>query len=369
MVYVFFAFFLIYILLMLTLLAGWQVAVTEEKKIVSEPETHFLSVIVPFRNESRILKTLINSLREQDYTSFEVILVDDASTDDSVHIISGLTRNDNRFKLLPNRSTGKKQALSTGINFAKGTIIVTTDADCHFGTTWLSNLNLAFQDDSVKLAFGPVRIDTGDTPFAKLQAMEFATVIGTGVASFGLKKPVFCNGANLAFRQSTFSELGGYQGNLHIPSGDDTFFFEKVLKQYPSGIRFTNSTDSVVTTQPQAGIKDFYYQRLRWAGKWRYSGNMNSCGMAMFMFFFQCMIIILYGWLLSGDSPRMLAILMSMKLLLDYVLIFNVSTFLRQKVSLWNFVILQIFYPFYVVAVGLGTFFIKYTWKGRRLGH
>lgn len=93
----------------------------------------YLSVVIPCYNEEAnlkrgVLKEVQTYLRKQKY-SWEVIIADDGSTDQSKNLIQKFTQKNRRFRLLENKHGGKAFALRAGIEKAKGKIILTTDMD------------------------------------------------------------------------------------------------------------------------------------------------------------------------------------------------------------------------------------------------
>ena len=363
MIYLILGLFGLYFLLILALLAGWTKALAQpslsDKTASSVPA---VSVIVPFRNEATNLETLIRSLLAQTYPVSEVIFVDDHSVDGSLSVVSKTVQDHSFMKVISSKGEGKKAALTAGIECASGEIIITTDADCIHPAGWITGMVEPFADDRTKLAFSAVKISAAAAP---LQSLEFISVIATGVALSGMGTPSFCNGASMAFRKSVFLDVGGYDGNAHIPSGDDQFLLAKVVRQYPDGIRFINSPESIVTTSPQPSIRRFLSQRIRWAGKWNAGAGAPSKALAVFMFVFQFACLAAWVLVLSGTSARIAGFALMGKIIFDFVLLFNAGTFLGERVRLIPFLFLQIIYPFYVLFIGIGANFGRYSWKGR----
>lgn len=363
MIYLILVLFASYYLFILLLIAGWTKALgTRTADNDRCPKTAKLSVVVPFRNEADNLKSLITSLSAQIYGEYEVILVNDHSDDYSVGILADLIRGRHNFTVINNQGVGKKCALTTGIDAAGGEVIVTTDADCQHSPAWLRTMAEAFADDHVKMVFGAVKIPAASAP---LQGLEFLSVVAAGIASFGLGKPLYCNGASMAFRKSIFHEVGGYRDNSHIPSGDDEFLLKKVAAAYTKGVRFVNSSESIVVTTPQPSITTFIQQRLRWAGKWRSTSGATSKSLAVLMFVFQLLYLGVLGMLFSGQNLRTAGFLVLGKFLLDFVFLFNAGNFLNEKIRLIPFFLIQLLYPIYILGIGLAANFASYSWKGR----
>ncbi len=367
----FFIVFGVYFSIVIALWVGWQLTFekSETKKLIRTSE---ISVVVPYRNEQANLKALLESLLAQAYPveKFEIILVNDHSTDDSAKIAAEFAARLSNIKnlSLPEGVTGKKRALAEGISSASHEIIVTTDADCVHNPEWLSSIANNFQSTECIMAIGAVRIDPSAGLFAKIQALEFASLIGTTVSTLFYQQPTMCNGANLAFRKKDFLEVGGYDDNYEIASGDDEFLMRKIHAQYPAGIIFMSSKESVVTTKPSPSLKSFMSQRIRWAGKWSFNSSIGTRLLAVFVFVFQMSYVLLpiaavCNWVL----PERALFLLVVKFVLEFLLLYPITFFLQIRWRWISFLILQVVYPFYVIWVALQAQRQAVSWKDRTI--
>lgn len=355
-----------YISFLILLLTGWRKVMATRK--AEHPEL-FLSVIIPFRNEALCIRDLVEDLKHQQHTNFEVWMVDDHSTDDSVAIISNMIPNDIRFKVLPSGGTGKKQAITFGVQHAKGSVIVTTDADCRVSTQWLSSVSKQFYDAEVMMVSGGVAIIEDATYFSKLQVLEFASLIGSGAALIGLQRPTLCNGANLSFRREAFERVQGYEGNLHIASGDDEFLMRKINAACKNSIRFVNEVESVVRTKAASSLPPFLQQRFRWAGKWRHNSSWTAKTLAVYVLLLQLSFMAAMAMLFSRDAYLTYTAtgVLFFRAIFEFLFLKKVCDFLKIRWRWDVFFVLQIVYPFYVVITGLFSNFMPNTWKGRKL--
>ena len=357
----------LYFILLLLLIAGWHKAITSATGNNTNISKNLLTVVIPFRNEEANIAALIESLLIQSNRDFEVLLVDDHSEDGSADLVRKLIQGQQRYRLLTNNGVGKKKAITTGVSAAKGSIIVTTDADCVAPEGWIERIDQAFTDESVKLLFGPVHFQRSNGNFfSELQALEFMTVVATGAAAFQLGQPIYCNGANLAFRRDVFQALNGYDGNFHVPSGDDEFLLRKVIAANPQGVKWLGSTDAIIQTTAQPGISEFLHQRVRWAGKWKYA-SASAKVLAGMMLMVQVIAISAGVMLVNGVAPKALGLALLAKFSLEYVFLFTIGHFFKHPVKIVSFITLQLLYPFYVIGVGILSNFVSFRWKGRRL--
>lgn len=323
-----------------------------------------ISVIVPVRNEQENIANALLALKNQTYANFEVILVNDHSSDNTMDVAM-----QNRFSnmsVLHNRDAGKKSALQTGIHMAKGELIATTDADCVMDELWLESIRKTFTNEKIVFAFGAVSIQTNERFFSKLQAVEFASLIGSGAATSALGFPTMSNGANLAFRKSAFTAVAGYEGNKHIASGDDEFLMRKIDAKFPDGIKFIPYKVASVHTTPKQSVSEFTSQRLRWAGKWKHNSSLATVALAFYIFVTQLCVIAGFITLFTSFNYS-IALLLLIKFVFEASFVSRVCRFSKATFSWHAFLLLQIVYPFYVIIIGtLGTF-VKPSWKGREI--
>ena len=131
------------------------------------------------------------------------------------------------FKLIRSAGSGKKAALQSGVHAAKTDLILTSDADCRWKSSWPQQMKAPFSNSSVQLVAGPVLTEKSDGFLAGFQLLDWASILLLTGFSFAQKKPLMCSGANLAFRKSAFLRVFGYAGNEHWLSGDDEFLLKK----------------------------------------------------------------------------------------------------------------------------------------------
>lgn len=363
------AIILIYCILLMLLNIGW--AINKQTPSFQGKINHYYSIIVPFRNEQENLHNLLCSIQKQSFpgNAYEVILVNDHSNDSSVEIIKQFEQKAGFSLTLLHLEEpfGKKQALAKGIQSSKGSVIVTTDADCTFGADWLRSIAAFFENSDTQMVTGPVTFEKESTFFEKLQTIEFASLIGAGAASLALKMPNMCNGANLSFRKKTFLEVGGYKGNEEIASGDDEFLMHKFWQKFEGRVCFNQCKDSIVYTRAHHTWAGFFQQRKRWASKWKHYSSLKTTALAVFVLLFNLSFIMALGLLLAGSgNDIVLLTVVALKIILEAVFLYKILNFLNKSLNWMYFIFLQFTYPFYVIIFGIAANFGKYRWKGRK---
>ena len=138
---------------------------------------NLVSIIIPVYNESKRIIRCFESITEQDYTSIEVIVVDDGSTDGTYEISTEFGKRDNRFKTIRNARKGVSSARNMGIHFARGEWIVFIDADDYVSDTFVSSLVALVEDNECDCAC--VSYTSDDTCLAENIAL-FKTIICEG---------------------------------------------------------------------------------------------------------------------------------------------------------------------------------------------
>ncbi len=329
-----------------------------------KPKTKF-SIIVPFRNEAENLPNLLKSFSKLNYPNdlFEVILVDDAS--------------DFRFQILDFRfqislidnirvsNSPKKDALLTAIQSVNNDWIITTDADCVVNENWLSALDNYIQLHDVSMIAGAVTYNCENSFLHHFQQLDFASLQGATMGSFGLGKGFMCNGANFAYTKSFFQELNGFEGNDIIASGDDVFLLQKAIARFPEKVHYLKSQDTIVITKPMDDWESLFYQRVRWASK---TGSYESGfgkGLGLIVVGGNIgFLFIIYNLLFWEGNFYLLVFLLLAKLIVDFFLIHKTNVFLKSKTHFY--LISSLLYPFFSVSVALYSLVGKYEWKGRR---
>ncbi len=353
--------FVVYFLFLIAALVGWNRSV-EPSKVSRGGKEPLISVIVAARNEESTISGLLDSLAHQEYGNFEVLVVNDDS--DDATLTTAASSNTKNVRVINSLGNGKKDAITAGIRASRGSIIATTDADCKVPTDWLKHIREAFRERGLEFLAGGVRMEGDGSFFATLQGMEFASLIGTAASTASLGFPTMCNGANLAFRKKAFSEVKGYVGNAAIPSGDDEFLMRKMQERYPGGVKFLYAPESVVTTKPQPDVQTFLNQRIRWASKWRHNTSLHTRTMAVLVVVFQ--LAFMGNWMyLFTPAVQQSLFLISLKIILEAAFLLQVCKFLDTRWKWAGFIVLQVTYPIYVIAVAAVSFFRPFEWKNR----
>ena len=311
-----------------------------------------VSILLPFRNEeSGIAATLQSILNQQTEADFEVIAIDDHSTDDSARLVADIATRNPRLRLIANDGQGKKAALATGIAAARHNAIITTDADCHYPARWLDAMTATFEQSGADLLAAPVVLSPASSWFQKFQFVDFASLVGSGIGAAGCGHPIMCNGANLMFSQLTYNKLSD-PTNTRFASGDDVFLLHS-MKAANAKIVFTAQPETIATTRPAPTIGAFLQQRLRWGGKATGYTDKASIGVAALVALTSAALCA--GAALLPWSALPLVCVFVPKLAADTLLLLAVSKQFGNRSLLWWMPVYEIVVAVYTVYVAVAA--------------
>lgn len=329
----------------------------------------FISVIVAARNEENNIGQLLNSLSEQSYPQklFEVIIVDDFSTDKTAERVRPFLTD--RIHLIQPGSieSSKKKAIEAGIMKAKGELIAITDADCMAPKEWL-NCMASFQqkNNSVFIA-APVKFKTFPSLVSIFQSLDFITLQGITAASVTANVHAMCNGANLAYLRSAFFEVQGFSKIDKLASGDDMLLMYKIWKKYPQQVHYLKNEQAIIETEPMPTWKSFFQQRIRWSSKATYYKDWRIAVVLLFVYLFNFLFfILLIAAFFNSYYWWILVLYLFVKIFIETPFVYSVAKFYQQEKLLYYFPLLQPLHIIYVVVIGLISQFGTYHWKGRR---
>lgn len=329
----------------------------------------FFSVIVPARNEEKGLPRLLQSIADQEMSTnnYDVIVVDDHSTDRTAEIakqfpgVRCLSLNENPGK------NNKKRAIQAAVEASRGTVILTTDADCVWPKHLLSTVRAYFEERPCDVLCGPVSIvsSTQQTLLQKFEQIDMAGMMLVTSAGIDSRSYYLGNGAFLAYKKTAYLEVEPFHDNWEEASGDDVFL-TKAMAEAGKKVDFLKSKDLIVQTRANASWSEFIQQRLRWSQKNKKLGQSPGLALAMGIPFLFCLLLVLTTLFLPVYPQIWLFILVAwlIKLAADLLLFLTMRHFFKMKVSIVEALLLSPLHCLYIAAFGLaGLFHLSYEWK------
>ncbi len=183
-------------------------------------DTPLISAVVCTYNRSRLLLRALESLASQALPAgaFEIILVDDGSTDETRDVAEKFSRCAAEFTAIHQRNAGLGAARNAGWRAARARVVAFLDDDAVAPPDWLQRITTAFSAANPKLAVvgGPIDPDWESPPPAWLtrELMAWLTVFDLGAEPITCSdRPVF-GGANMAFRTAALLDADGFPTDL-----------------------------------------------------------------------------------------------------------------------------------------------------------
>ena len=194
-------------------------------------------------------------------------------------------------------------------------------------------------------------------------------MIGVTAGSIGQKKPVMASGANMFFVKQTFYEVGGYEDNNDVASGDDVFLMQKIFIRDQKAIGFVKNKQAISQTAAPQSFREFLNQRIRWTSKSARMIDPKVKAVLTFnyLFYLSCFLnLYVLPWV--DISFLFMGILMlALKILIDTLFFSNMLAFFDRK-DLFNYMLpIQLMHITYVSLLGVLAIFGNYSWKGRRI--
>ncbi|MCB9018040.1 MAG: glycosyltransferase [Prevotellaceae bacterium] len=343
-----------YLVLVSVLYKGWQSLPLYSLGEKSDSDI-FVSVVVCAHNEEDALPSLLDSLFCQTYPHFEVVVVDDHSTDGTDDVLrSRLCRMDN-LRMVSSASRGKKCALREGVAVCRGSVILQTDADCVVPPRWVEAVAARFSMGDCDLLIGPVMM-TAANGWESVQSLEFLSLVASGAGAAGIRHPILCNGANLAYTKDLWCQVAAHLRSDWV-SGDDMFLLLEA-KRRRARIVFFKSEEAIVKTSPSPTLGAFVHQRQRWSSKSVAYRDVEVISVAVCV---MSMSLLPLVCLLSGKFV-LFFVLVFLKTLIDFPFLRKAALFFSLQDLLRKVPFVEFFYPFYVVFCGVSGWFRKKSW-------
>lgn len=232
-----------------------------------------LTVVLPVRNEASALPRLLQDLAAGQCTPAEVIVIDDASEDQTVDRVHSMSAElPFAVRCIDNPGSGKKPGLSAGIRAAKTTWIVQVDADVRVGPRFMGAVDrhLASEGSASDMLLLPLRLadrasGAPQTLFARLQALDFAAMQGWAVSAVRRGRPAMASGGAWVWRASAFPHDGL---RPDIASGDDVFSLATLIERGDGHrVGWCGETDAMASAAPMPDFGSLLDQRIRWGAK------------------------------------------------------------------------------------------------------
>jgi cellulose synthase/poly-beta-1,6-N-acetylglucosamine synthase-like glycosyltransferase/peptidoglycan/xylan/chitin deacetylase (PgdA/CDA1 family)/spore germination protein YaaH len=240
--------------------AQWRRSRHRERVHAGEQFTPFVSVIVPAYNEALVIETTLRSLLASDYANYEVIVVDDGSTDDTSRIVAEKFSADARVRLFTVANGGKAEALNIGLRQASGDVIVALDGDTIFEPQTVGALARRFHDEELGAVAGNAKVGNRINLVTRWQALEYITSQNMDRRAFvSLNCITVVPGAVGAWRKDLLLAVGGFKSDTLAEDQDLTLRVRRL------GYKIGYEETAIAWTEAPHNLRTLAKQRFRWS--------------------------------------------------------------------------------------------------------
>lgn len=327
-----------------------------------------ISVIICAKNESENLKKFLPSIISQKYSNFEIVLINDASNDDTLEVMEAFSKDHSNIKIVNVENNeafwgNKKYALTLGIKAAKYDSLLFTDADCEpVSKYWVSEMSSHFNDKkTIILGYGGYS-KVKNSFLNKLIRFETLT---TALQYFSFTKvgmPYMGVGRNLAYTKAEFFKANGFVDHMKIKSGDDDLFINQIANKNNTAICF--SKDSFTESIPEKTFKSWFKQKRRHVStakhyKLKHKISLSLIYISNFLFWTLAigLFITLFNW-------EIVLALFLFRFIIQYVVFGDTAKKLNEKDLIIFFPFLEIFLIITQLTIFINNLFSKPNhWK------
>ena len=327
-----------------------------------------ISVIVCAKNEEENVANFIPLLVEQNYPDFEIVLIDDASSDNTLAIFEGFEKQYPNVRLVKVENNeafwgNKKYALTLGIKSAKKEYLLFTDADCYpTSKDWITAMSSQFtMQKTIVLGYGKYK----KIPNSFLnKIIRFETLL-TAIQYFSWAKighPYMGVGRNLAYKKETFFNVNGFIEHMQIRSGDDDLFINQAANAKNTTIAYT--PESFTLSKPKTTFKDWFTQKRRHIATANYYKPLDKLQLGAF-YCSQLLFILLPIILLSFQFQWILVLsLIALRYLVAWIVVgFSAGKLKENDIKFW-FPLVEIALIFTQINIFITNIFSKPVhWK------
>nr|WP_254178475.1 polysaccharide deacetylase family protein [Cytobacillus oceanisediminis] len=221
--------------------------------------TPYVSVVIAAYNEEKVICKTVDSILSSEYPDFEILIIDDGSTDLTARAVEETFADNPRVRLVKKTNGGKSSAVNLGFKEAKGEIVIALDADTLIAENAVSLLVSHFKDDQVAAVSGNVKVGNKGNLLTNWQHIEYVTGFNLERRAFAaLNCITVVPGAIGAWKKSAVEEAGYFREDTLAEDTDIT------LALLRNGKKIEFEEKAYAYTEVPEDIKSLAKQRYRW---------------------------------------------------------------------------------------------------------
>ena len=326
-------------------------------KTNSVTDTHpAISVIVCAKNEAENLKENLPALLGQQYSKFEIVLINDASYDETLDIMEDFAKQYPNIKIVNVENNeafwgNKKYALTLGIKAASYDYLLFTDADCQPASNqWIKQMAGSFSaKHSFVLGYGAYE----KKKHSLLNALIRYETLLTAIQYFSYAKsgnPYMGVGRNLAYHKNEFFKINGFINHMKIRSGDDDLFINEAATGKNTTINFHKDAHTISKTP--SSFTQWFRQKRRHISTAHHYKFKDQFFLGLYYFTNLSFWILLTVLLSFRFNWELVLMLLGAKLIIQYI-IFGLSA---KKLNEQNLIITLPFLEVFLILFQLIIF-------------
>lgn len=342
-------------------------AFAKAKKTTSQVTTP-ISVIVCSKNEAKNLRNNIPKWLDQNYPNLQLVLINDASIDETKEVIAEFAALDNRITVVDVENNeafwaNKKYALTLGIKRAKHKLLLFTDADCAPASKdWITEMAAAFSDKKeLVLGYGAYIKTKGSFLNALIR---FETVL-TALQYFGQAmwgRTYMGVGRNLGYTTDLYYGQSGFMSHMQVPSGDDDLFVNGASDSNNTALCF--HPDSFTYSEPKKSFKEWRTQKRRhinvahlYKKRDRFTLGLFYLSQVLFLMLSVALLGLQYKW-------ELVMIIICIRYLITWFVVGRVAIKLKERDLAFIYPVLEVFLILFQLSIFISNLIAKPTrWK------
>ena len=306
-----------------------------------------ISVLICAKNEAKNVKKNIPLILAQKYPNFEIVLINDASNDDTLEVMQVFEKQNKNIKIVDVKSIetfwgNKKYALTLGIKAASNDFLLLTDADCApISDKWIKQMSSHFTNSkSIIIGYGAYKKYKRNF-LNKL--IRFETLL-TATQYFSYTKlgiPYMAIGRNLSYRKAEFFNNNGFMSHMNIRSGDDDLFVNEVANSKNTALCFTKNSFTV--SEPEKSFKNWFNQKRRHISTARHYKTIHK--ILLGLFYLSQLLFWVLGIVLLANlfHWQIITILVLSRFIVQYISLGNSAKKLNETDTLFILPVLELF--------------------------
>jgi poly-beta-1,6 N-acetyl-D-glucosamine synthase len=233
---------------------------------IPDADWPFVSVVLPVYNEEPVVSRTLDALRASDYTNFEVVAINDGSTDGTAAVLNDYAKDWAQLRVIHQPNAGKSAASNNGITNSLGEVVITLDGDTLFEKQTIKAFARHFvaqpngpKAKPIGAVAGHVKVGNRRNILTAWQSLEYLSGICVTRMAEGLMGAIsICPGACAAWRREALVQAGGYSHDTLAEDADLTLSLQRL------GYSIVQENEAVAWTEAPMTVRGLFKQRLRW---------------------------------------------------------------------------------------------------------